>query len=156
MTQRPTTQKEYGTYDGDESEAENHQQPRIDTGDAFDILGTERRRTIVEALDREPTWTLSDLAEHVAAVENDCARQRVKSKQRKRVYVALYQTHLDKLDDACVLAFEDDRIEANPEVVAAYRRILQYARDQDVGGDEEGDDRDEPGMIASVLGGIRG
>lgn len=124
----------------------------IDPGEAFEMLQSPRRRAVIEALDRDPEWTLSDLAEHVAAVENDCARESLESQQRKRVYVALYQTHLDKLDDAGVLAFDGDRIEAIPEVVTAYCRILECAREQPVG--DEQDDRDDSGFFAQCWEGI--
>ena len=122
----------------------------INPGEAFEMLQIERRRAIIEALDSQPEWRLSDLAEHVAAVENDCTPQDVTSQQRKRVYVALYQTHLEKLDDAGVLAFDGDRIDAIPDVVTAYRRILECAREQPTDSED-----DEEGMLASVLGGIR-
>lgn len=42
----------------------------------------------------DETVTISTLSEHVAARENDCTVEELTPKQRERVYVSLYQTHL--------------------------------------------------------------
>ena len=75
----------------------------------FDILKNERRRQTLEFLREEPTTTLSDLAEHVAALENDKPIRELTSSERKRVYVGLYQCHLPKMDDAGVIDYERSR-----------------------------------------------
>lgn len=61
------------------------------------VLKNQRRRAIIRALceDFDGEASLSDLAEYVAAVE--CGHdgpEDVSSTERKRVYVALYQSHL--------------------------------------------------------------
>jgi hypothetical protein len=53
--------------------------------------------------------TLSDVAERIAAWENDKERADLRSDERKRTYVGLYQCHLPKLDDADVVAFDKHR-----------------------------------------------
>lgn len=76
----------------------------------FDLLRNRRRRDVLRyliAADR--TVTLPELAEHIAALENDVAIEELDYSQRKRVYVALYQTHLPKLDRANVLDYESGR-----------------------------------------------
>jgi DNA-binding transcriptional ArsR family regulator len=76
----------------------------------FEILKNERRREALSFL-REcgGQTTLSDMAEHIAAKENDITVQQLTSSQRKRVYIGLYQCHLPKMDSAGIVAFEKNR-----------------------------------------------
>ena len=53
--------------------------------------------------------SLGELAEHVAAKENDIDRSELSSTQRKRVYIGLYQCHLPKMDDLDVVDYDQDR-----------------------------------------------
>lgn len=76
----------------------------------FEILKNPRRRYVlryVEATDKPAS--LSDLAEEVAAYENDKTIQQITSQERKRVYVGLYQVHLPKMDDRGVIEFDQPR-----------------------------------------------
>jgi hypothetical protein len=76
----------------------------------FELLKNRRRReTILYLLSHEETSTLSDLAEHIAAMENDIEIIELSSDQRKRVYIGLYQCHLPKLDKAGVVDFDKNR-----------------------------------------------
>jgi hypothetical protein len=76
----------------------------------FELLKNRRRReTISYLLSHEETSTLSDLAEHIAAMENDIEIIELSSDQRKRVYIGLYQCHLPKLDKAGVVDFDKNR-----------------------------------------------
>jgi hypothetical protein len=87
----------------------------------FTILKNERRRRVLRyMLDADGRVTLSDLAEHVAAIENDTTPSRLGAQQRKRVYIGLYQSHLPKMDDAGVVEFDRDRgvCELGPDVGA--------------------------------------
>lgn len=78
--------------------------------DIFSLLSVERRRQTLERLrEAQNGTTLSALAEQIAADENDVRVELVTSDQRKRVYIALYQSHLPKLDDAGVVEFEENR-----------------------------------------------
>jgi hypothetical protein len=52
---------------------------------------------------------MSDIAEHIAALEHDTTVDSLRSKQRQRVYIALYQSHLPKMDDAGVINYNQDR-----------------------------------------------
>ena len=89
-----------------ESESENG--PSLDL--VFGILKNSRRRKVIECLrQREEAISMSDLAEHIAAAENDTTPRMLTSKERKRVYVALYQCHLPKMDDIGVVDFNQDR-----------------------------------------------
>ena len=76
----------------------------------FELLKNRRRREVLQyLLDREETVTLGELAEQIAAWENDTTVNALSSDQRKRVYVALYQTHLPKMDDAGIIDYDQDR-----------------------------------------------
>ena len=76
----------------------------------FEILKNRRRRDVVRYLkEQDERTSLSDLAEHVAALENDTTTQALTSSQRKRVYVGLYQCHLPKMDDMDIVNFNQNR-----------------------------------------------
>lgn len=96
----------------------------------FDALTNARRRLVLRYLNEQNGQvTLSDLAEHVAAIENDTTPEALDSQQRKRVYVGLYQSHLPKLDSMGVLTFDQQRgrIERTP----AASQLDQYLYDED-------------------------
>ncbi|THE64854.1 ArsR family transcriptional regulator [Salinadaptatus halalkaliphilus] len=76
----------------------------------FELLKNRRRREVLAyLLEAEDTVTLGELAEQIAAWENDTDVNALSSDQRKRVYVALYQTHLPKMDDAGIVEYDQDR-----------------------------------------------
>ncbi|NHN49785.1 hypothetical protein G9464_19635 [Halostella sp. JP-L12] len=83
----------------------------------FEVLKNERRRFVLKYFDEnEGPVALGDLAEHVAARENDKPVRELTSGERKRVYVGLYQCHLPKMDDAGIVDFNRNRgrIELGP------------------------------------------
>lgn len=89
----------------------------------FDILSNKRRRLVIEYLrKRDGSVDLTELAEHIAAVENDKPVAELSSSERKRVYVGLYQTHLPKMSDAGIVEFEQDmkRISLLPGAVQLF------------------------------------
>ncbi|TQQ80240.1 DUF7344 domain-containing protein [Halonotius roseus] len=76
----------------------------------FGILKNQRRRRVLRMLqEADGTTTLSDLAEQIAAWENDKEVKQITSSERKRVYVGLYQCHLPKMDDMGVIDFNKPR-----------------------------------------------
>ena len=76
----------------------------------FGLLKNERRRLVLEFLEESDGQTsLSDLAEHIAAVENDKAVSALSSQERKRVYIGLYQCHLPQMDDSGAVEFDKNR-----------------------------------------------
>lgn len=83
----------------------------LSLSEAFEILQNKRRRDVLRhlAASEDNTTTLSELAEHVAAKENDIDRSELSSTQRKRVYIGLYQCHLPKMDDLGVVDYDQDR-----------------------------------------------
>lgn len=103
--------------------------PRLD--EIFGVLQNERRRLILRYLDEHDGETaIGDLAEHVAAIENDIPRAELRSKQRKRVYISLYQSHLPKLDDAGAVTYDQDRgtVEEGP-AIEEFQKVLRRQDD---------------------------
>ncbi|MCL9813557.1 DUF7344 domain-containing protein [Natranaeroarchaeum aerophilus] len=82
-----------------------------DRGEIFDLLSNHRRRyTIHFCKQQGETVTVSDLAEQVAAWELDKEINELDSKERKRVYTSLQQTHLPTLDDAGMVVYENGEV----------------------------------------------
>ncbi|MFA9517308.1 hypothetical protein ACERIT_08840 [Halopenitus sp. H-Gu1] len=110
--------------------SQSHVTP-IDHSDLIDILSCTRRRWAVEYLAGQPpneVVTISDLSEHVAARENNCTVTELSSKQRERVYVSLYQTHLLTMEE--LIDYNRDRgtitpTEAPERLWTAYRAFCE-------------------------------
>ena len=82
----------------------------LDRETVFDILSNRRRRYVLHFLKgHEGAVGLRELSEHIAAWENDCRLEAVTSKERKRVYAALHQSHLPKMDRSGVVRYDSDR-----------------------------------------------
>ncbi|MFB6224146.1 MAG: hypothetical protein ABEH86_10810 [Haloarcula sp.] len=80
--------------------------------DLFHVLQCRRRRLVLKYLYEYPgdkPANMSDIAEHIAALEHDTTVDALRSKERQRVYIALYQSHLPKMDDAGVINYNQDR-----------------------------------------------
>lgn len=76
----------------------------------FEILKNRRRRDILQYLwNHDGSADIGELAEHIAALENDIEVAALSSSQRKRVYIGLYQCHLPKMDDAGIVEFDKHR-----------------------------------------------
>lgn len=91
-------------------EEQSDEETQLSKDVTFEILKNQRRRYVLEYLESSSgPVRLGELAEHVAAWENDTEVSKLSSKQRKRVYVGLYQGHLPKMDDAGVVEFNQDR-----------------------------------------------
>jgi len=100
----------------------------------FEILKNERRREVIRYLrDHEQRVTLSDLAEHIAALENDTDVASITSSQRKRVYVGLYQCHLPKMADMGIIDFNQNRgiIELGDKAPQLYTYLDNDSSDND-------------------------
>lgn len=78
----------------------------------YDLLSNHRRRYVLHFCKRaDGPVTLSELAEQVAAWEQDKAIAELTAAERKRVYTSLQQTHLDRLSDAEVVELDGNTIE---------------------------------------------
>ena len=83
---------------------------RLTEDDLFKLLSNERRRHILCALiQEEGPLDIGSLSQEIAAREDGTAYEQVTSKDRKRVYTALQQSHLPKMDRTGVLEFDQDR-----------------------------------------------
>lgn len=106
-----------------ESEGVNQAGYELPLDEVFETLKNSRRRETLRYLrENGGETTLSDVAEHIAALENDTTVRAISSAQRKRVYVGLYQCHLPKMDDTDVIDFEQNRgtIELGPNAEQLY------------------------------------
>ena len=83
----------------------------ISEDELFDVLANQRRRFAVHLLKREERdqIAIGDMAEQIAAWENGIDTAEITGNERKRVYTALQQSHLPKMDDAGVVDFNKDR-----------------------------------------------
>ena len=90
----------------------------------FDILRNSRRREVLRCLLEGPrTAKIGDLAERIARREFDGAE--VTSKQRKRVYVALYQSHLPRMRDAGFVTYDEGKVVRLRDGAAALAPFLE-------------------------------
>ena len=132
-TQSPDTPDNSDVDESHEDEAEQTDELPLDV--TFEVLKNRRRRLVLEYLrDTEETVTIGELAEHIAAIENDITVKQLNAQQRKRVYIGLYQCHLPKMDDAGVVDFDQNRgrIEPGDNVAGLYDYL-------DVGEEAESD-----------------
>ena len=92
----------------------------VSEDELFDVLANQRRRFAVHLLKREEKdrVEIGDMAEQIAAWENGIDTAEITGDERKRVYTALQQSHLPKMDDAGVVDFNKDRgvVEPTPAI----------------------------------------
>jgi len=94
-------------------------------GEIFDLLKNRRRRMVIRYLRKhDGDAVLNDLAEHIAAEENDITVRQLSSDQRKRVYIGLYQCHLPKMDSLGVIDYDKNR--GTIELQASVTQLLEY------------------------------
>lgn len=93
-----------------EADRDANGNPEFSMPRALDLLACSRRWHVVDVLaECGGTANLDELATKVAARENDKSAETVRSKERKRVYVALYQNHLPRMDRDGVVEYDGDR-----------------------------------------------
>jgi hypothetical protein len=107
----------------------------------FHLLQNSRRRAVLRYLSgREGSVRMRDVAEQVAAWEHDTTVDRLTSEERQRVYITLYQSHLETLAEAGVIRYDKPRgvIEPRPSLdyVASY---VDAGRPASTGGATGGD-----------------
>lgn len=95
---------------GDEGPALGVGDSSLSTDTVFQTLGSRRRRYTLHYLRQlgEPV-SIRDLSEQLAAWELGKERAAVTPKERKRLYTALHQTHLPKMDSLNVVDYDRDR-----------------------------------------------
>ncbi|MFC5277888.1 hypothetical protein ACFPM1_03775 [Halorubrum rubrum] len=101
----------------------------------FDVLCNERRRYVLRYLRErsEEQFHLGDMVETIAAWENDKRVGDVEYAERKRVYTALRQTHLPKLDETGVIEYDGRRGELRPtDGMADVQLYLDYVPENEI------------------------
>src|SRR6056297_874967 len=111
----------------DTSEGTDGTSPTADTDekltrdDIFHVLQCRRRRLVLKYLqeyDGDGPARMGDIAEHIAAVEHDTTVEALQSQERQRVYIALYQSHLVKMDKVGVISYNQSRGYVEPTPLA--------------------------------------
>lgn len=98
------------TSDQDIAEDATDGERSLTKDEVFEVLYNRRRREVLAYVrDNDGTATVSDLAEEIAAKENDTTVQQLSSYERKRVYVGLYQNHLPMMDEVGVVEYDKNR-----------------------------------------------
>ena len=99
-----------GAVPATETRSDGDASSSLDREIVFSILSNRRRRYVLYFLrSRDEPVELRELSERIAAWENDCDSEEVTSKERKRVYTALHQSHLPKMDRAGVVNYDPAR-----------------------------------------------
>lgn len=98
----------------------------------FDILSNSRRRFLLSRLQQaqEPK-RLMELADEIAAWENDTTVEALSDKESKRVYVSVYQTHVPKLEDAGLITYDSET--GVIELSESAREVERYMPDSEEG-----------------------
>ncbi|WP_225336116.1 DUF7344 domain-containing protein [Halomicrobium urmianum] len=127
-----------------ESDAETEAETELTRDDIFHLLQCRRRRLVLKYLkeyDGDGPARMSDIAEHIAALEHDTTIDALRSQQRQRVYIALYQSHLTTMDEAGVIEYNQDRGYVEKTDIA--ERFDPYlASEPSLLGNEEADDEE--------------
>jgi len=91
----------------------------------FDIVSNRRRRFVLKYLhtEQDPA-VLTDIATALAAAENDTSPDQVDPKARKRAYVSLYQTHVPRLAEEQIVAYDEETGEVS--LLAPAEEVLDH------------------------------
>jgi DNA-binding transcriptional ArsR family regulator len=85
-------------------------EPQLSTDTVFKTLGSRRRRHTLHYLRHHGgPVPIRELSEQLAAWEQGKERTAVTPKERKRLYTALHQTHLPKMDSLEVIEYDRNR-----------------------------------------------
>jgi hypothetical protein len=115
MTKTMESNREFMSLKGGETQTvpastDTEERQTVTKSEVFDVLKNERRRAVIQFLDdRGGSGTLSEVAELIAAEENDTTVERLTSSERKRVRIALYQCHLPRMHKMGVVDFDKHR-----------------------------------------------
>lgn len=95
----------------------------------YNALSQKRRRYTLHYLkQRTEPVSAQELAEQVAAWENHKTVQELTSQERKRVYIALYQSHLSTMDEEGLVEYDEDngmvQLSDSMETIDLYLEIV--------------------------------
>lgn len=94
----------------------------ITKDDLFHLLQNNRRRAVLRyffAYPEQEEFNMRDIAEEIAAWENDIPVDQLRSNQRQRVYISLYQSHLPKLASYDVIEYNQARGTVKPTALTS-------------------------------------
>lgn len=92
---------------------------------AYHLLQNERRRKVLRYLQgKEEVVYMRDVAEQVAAWENNTTVAELSSDARQRTYIPLYQSHLPKLDKEGIINYDQSR--GNIEPTSLVEELNEY------------------------------
>ena len=99
---------------------------------AFTLLSNPRRRFVISYLShRGSPVGIHELAEQIAAWENETDVDELTREDRKKAYISLYQTHIPKLEDAGIITYdEDERLVALTDGADEVTRYMTERRDE--------------------------
>ena len=81
---------------------------RLTVEDAVSVITNSRRRHIITLIeDRDGKMSVGELAEAIAAIEADKKIPEVSSEERKNVYIALTQLHLETLEENGAVTYHE-------------------------------------------------
>jgi DNA-binding transcriptional ArsR family regulator len=119
------TRDEGGQTRGEGGQTRNEGEPTRD--EVFHVLQNQRRRFALHHLKHAPEPVdIGELATQVAAWENDVTPEQVTSKERRRVYNALQQTHISVLDETGFVSRDRRAVEptARAERLDIYLEVI--------------------------------
>jgi len=120
----------------------------LELGEVMELLRSRRRRVALDYLEREGPGTFGDLVEYAAKEIHGLGYG---TDERKRLYVALYQNHLPKLDDAGVVEFEGTGDEDRVRPGENYDRIRHILDSIRAAAEEESVEADSPRPVTRTL-----
>lgn len=94
----------------------------------YHILQNERRRMTLQHLFTTGRTDIGAIADDVAVRENDTTLEELPPSQRKRVYIALYQSHLPTLDEHDIVDYDRETNVVTPnERLSRFESYLPIA-----------------------------
>lgn len=123
-----TEAPEYGR--GQRNGGRRRKEPPTDPAfdELLDLVSNQRRRDAVDAVAAHGPVDLSTVVDYVAEREYGTPAAQLGYDDRKRVRIALYQTHLKKLDEAGIVEYDKSRGEIEPgEHLDRAVRVLRAA-----------------------------
>lgn len=100
-------------------------QQEVSQDEIFDLLSNPRRRFVINYLfEEDRPVSIQELSRELATWEFEVDADELTDQQEKRIYVALYQTHIPKLEDAGVVVYDDDTSEV--EIAPDARQLQPY------------------------------
>lgn len=127
---------------------QGEQNADLELGEVMELLRARRRRVALDYLDREGEGEFGDLVDYAA---REIYGLGYSTDERKRLYVALYQNHLPKLDALGVVEFEgtgdEEGVRRGPRFDEV-QHILDALRDA---AEERAVEADSPRTITRTL-----